>query len=144
MPNIPQNAPRFNSQGQKSTPIYAGNRVIGHVTGDTFHKSILGSKHILRTPRAICFDRSTLYDAAQAGATCAVIVDRERGTVYTATFATIRAYSFPVLRGYGDQVGVPLDHWSINGATPVAEGRAAATNGARKDLQLTLFGEVGQ
>jgi hypothetical protein len=117
--------------------------VIGNVRGDTFCKTVTGSKHFLRSPKAICFDRSTLRDAAAAGATCAAIFDRETGNTYTATLATIDAHSFPVHRGHGDQIGVPLDYWSINGATPAAMQRAAATNQERNDLQLSLFGELG-
>jgi hypothetical protein len=131
-----------NVPANPNTPIYIGQRVIGNVRGDTFCKTVTGSKHFLRSPKAICFDRSTLRDAAAAGATCAAIFDRETGTTYTAALATIDAYSFPVHRGHGDQVGVPLDHWSVNGATPVAEQRAAQTNQERNELQLSLFGEV--
>jgi hypothetical protein len=32
----------------------------------------------------------------------------------------------------------------VNGATPVAVAKAAQTNQERKELQLSLFGEVGQ
>src|SRR5690606_12631138 len=61
---LPQNRGAINSP----TPIYANGRVIGQVVGDTFRKIISGSKHMLRTPKAICFDRSTLRDAVAAGA----------------------------------------------------------------------------
>ena len=126
------------------TPIYIAQRVIGVVSGDIFHKSISGSKHILKRPRAIAFDRCTLRDAAAAGATCAAILDRETGKTYTISFEAIHTHSFPVFRGHGDQVAVTLDRWAINGATPVAAQRAAATNQERNELQLTLFGEVGR
>jgi hypothetical protein len=39
---------------------------------------------------------------------------------------------------------VTLEHWAINGATPVAMAKAAQTNLERKELQLSLFGEVGR
>lgn len=119
------------------TPIYIGHRVIGQVVGDTFHKSIVGSKHLLQRPKAICFDRSTLRDAAEAGATRVEIYDRESGAIYTATLETIHAHSFAVRRGFGDQIGVTLDYWSINGAVPHAERTIQG------DGQLSLFGEVG-
>jgi hypothetical protein len=130
------------SSTQSSIPVYIGQRVIGVVSGDTFHKSILGSKHILKRPRAIAFDRSTLRDAAAAGATCAAILDRETGTTYTISFETIHTYSFPVFRGHGDQVAVTLDRWAINGATPAAQASVAQTNQERAKLQLSLFGEA--
>ncbi len=126
------------------TPIYVGQRVIGVVAGVTFKKSITGSKHILRRPRAIAFDRCTLRDAAAAGATCAAILDRETGTEYAISFESIYRYSFPVLRGHGDQGAVTLEHWAINGATPAAVAKAAQTNLERKELQLSLFGEGGR
>jgi hypothetical protein len=124
------------------TPIYVAQRVIGVVAGDTFHKTITGSKHILRRPRAIAFDRCTLRDAAAAGATCAAILDRETHATYTISFETIDRHSFPVLRGHGDQIAVTLEHWAINGATPAAVAKAAQTNLERKELQLSLFGEA--
>jgi hypothetical protein len=135
-------APRRNNPNH--TPIYISQRVIGVVAGDTFRKSITGSKHILRRPRAIAFDRCTLLDAAAAGATCAAILDRETGITYSISFETIDRHSFPVHRGHGDQVAVTLEHWSVNGATPVAVASVAQTNLERKELQLSLFGEVGQ
>lgn len=128
----------------KPTPIYIAGRVIGNVSGNTFSKFIAGSKHLLRSPRAICFDRSTLQDAAAAGATYVEVHDWETSTVYEISFDAIHEYSFPVLRGHGDQVGVELSHWSINGAVPVAEQRAAQTNKEREELQLNLFEGVGQ
>lgn len=126
----------------KPTPIYVNGRPIGQVVGDTFRKTITGSRHLLRTPKAICFDRSTLWDAAAAGATRAEIYDSESRTTYTATLETIDTFSFPVNRGHNAQVGLRLEYWSVNGATPVAEQRAAQTNQEREDLQLSLFGEV--
>ncbi len=135
-------SPRRNNPNH--TPIYVGQRVVGVVAGNIFKKTITGSKHILRRPRAIAFERCTLRDAAAAGATCAAILDRETGTTYAITFETIHRLSFPVLRGHGDQVAVTLEHWSMNGATPVAVAKAAQTNRGRKDLQLSLFGEAGQ
>jgi hypothetical protein len=47
-------SPRRNNSNQ--TPIYVGQRVIGVVAGATFKKTISGSKHILRRPRAIAFE----------------------------------------------------------------------------------------
>jgi hypothetical protein len=141
---MPYPYPRRNTRSQSHThiPIYISQRVIGVVAGDTFHKSINGSKHILRRPKAIAFDRCTLRDAAAAGATCAAILDRETHITYSISFETIDRHSFPVLRGHGDQIAVTLEHWAINGATPAAVASVAQTNLERKELQLSLFGEA--
>ncbi len=132
----PHGAPRVN---YARTPIYLGQRIIGQVDGVTFRKTIAGSKHLLQRPKAICFDRSTLVDAQAAGATRAEILDRETGTIYTTTFETVETYSFPVHRGYGDQVGVTLDHWSIDGKQPVAERQAAIRAAKHESVQPALF-----
>jgi hypothetical protein len=140
---MPYHDTQRNTRGKSSTPIYIGQRVIGVVSGDTLHKSILGSKHKLKRPPAICSDRSVLRDAAAAGATRIEVLDRETGFVYSATLATFDEHSFPVMRG-GDQVGLHLDHWSINGNAPAAKQRIAESNQERAKLQLSLFGEVAQ
>jgi hypothetical protein len=128
----------------QTIPIYIAQRVIGVVAGVTFHKTISATKHMLRRPKAIAFDRCTLRDAAAAGATCAAILDRETGITYSISFETIDRHSFPVHRGHGDQIAVTLEHWAINGATPAAVASVAQTNQERKELQMSLFGEVGQ
>lgn len=122
------------------TPIYCNGKPIGEVKGTVFHKTITGSKHLLRQPRAIAFDRSTLTDAEAAGATTARIYDRETGTAYTATLDRIRSEGFKVARGYGNQWALALDKWSANGQKPPADVKAAATNQEIGDLQLSLFG----
>jgi hypothetical protein len=142
--NFSMTYPTRRRNNSNHTPIYIAQRVIGVVVGDTFQKSIVGSKHMLRRPRAICFERCTLRDAAAAGATCAAILDKETNTEYAISFESIHAHSFPVLRGHGDQIGVTLEHWSLNGATPVAVASVAQSNQERSNLQLSLFGEVAR
>ncbi|MFN8469337.1 MAG: hypothetical protein U0X20_27520 [Caldilineaceae bacterium] len=123
-------------------PIYLPGRdkPIGYVSGQFFRKTITGTRHMLRTPRAIAFDRSTLDDAEKAGATHVSVTDCETGKVYCAPIADVRRYGFPVPRGHGNQIGLALDRYSIDGETPAAEQRAAQTNQERLDLQLGLFG----
>jgi hypothetical protein len=99
---------------------------------------------VLKPWRAWGFDRSVLQDAAKLGATLAQVYDRATGLTYRAAFETIYKHGFRVNRGHGDQIALALDHWSINGAVPQAEQRVAQTNQERKELQLSLFGEVGK
>lgn len=129
-----------NQTPNKGVPIFVNGHTVGIVSGATFYKSITGSKHILRVPRAIGFDRCTLDAAERAGAVNVHITDNETGTTYTATIADVRHYGVAVARGFGPQVALPIDRYSVNGATPVAEQRAADTNQERKDLQMGLFG----
>lgn len=133
---LPQNEGVCNAP----TPIFFAGRRIGFVAEGTFHKQIQGSKHLLRTPRAICFDVSTLRDAVAAGATRVEVTDTETQTTYSTTFDRLRERCFPVQRGFGNQVGMTLEHWSINGELPRADQKATISNKARQSLQMDLFG----
>lgn len=126
---------------QSAVPVYlrGTEKPIGTVRGQTFYKTIQGSKHLLRHPPALAFDLSTLEDAERAGATHVAVTDSETGRTYRAAIATIRRDGFPVVRGFGKQIALPLASYSVDGQQPEAE-RAAATNQGRKDLQLGLFG----
>ena len=55
-------------QKNNTTKIRVGRRVVGEVRGDVFYKSVYGSKHFLRIPRAIANDVKVLDEAEQAGA----------------------------------------------------------------------------
>ncbi len=98
-----------------STPIRAGGHVVGKVKGDTFYKSVDGSRHFLRVPPAICFDVQSLKDTEQVGAVYAEVADRETGKVFHASIRLIWENGFKVNRGFGDQIALPLDKWEIVG-----------------------------
>lgn len=124
----------------EKTWIYVRGRryPIGYVLGLYFYKN-LKPEHFLTTPPGIAFDRSTLADAEKAGAVYAHITNNQTGTVYTASIADIWRWGRPVLRGYGDQIGLPFSKWSVNGA-PVAA--TFESNKAIQAAQPSLFAEV--
>ena len=102
----------LHSHFSTKTAIYAQGRAIGTVRGDTFYKSIRGSAHILRTPRAIALDLGSLEQAEQAGAVNVQVTDTETGTVYRSTIEHIRRDGFELNRGFGAQIALPLDGWT--------------------------------
>ena len=143
MSNVPRSDLARNPQHRgAAVPIYLPGRdkPIGFVSGGRFCKTITGSKHMLRSPKAIAFDVCTLDDAERAGASHVSVTDSETGRTYCAPIDDVRRFGFPVVRGHGRQVALPLDRYSVNGEPPEAERRAAATNQERKELQLGLFG----
>lgn len=101
----------------KSIPVFARNvgKPIGHVVGDEFRKTVRGSVHFLRRPRAIAFDTSTLQDAEQYGASIVVVQDAETGKVYRASLGTVRQHGFTLDRGHNQQIALPLERWSTTG-----------------------------
>jgi hypothetical protein len=98
-----------------STPIRAGGHVVGKVKGDTFYKSVDGSRHFLRVPPAIGFDVQSLKEAERAGAVYAEVEDRETHKIYRAPIQLIWEKGFKVNRGFGDQIALPLGLWQIVG-----------------------------
>ena len=81
-----------------------------------------------------------ISEAERAGASHVSVTDSETGRTYCAPIDDVRRFGFPVVRGHGRQVALPLDRYSVDGEPPEAERRAAATNQERKELQLGLFG----
>jgi hypothetical protein len=105
------NCTRNSQERTKEIPICVGKRIVGRVEGDTFYKSIKGSKHFLRVPPAIAFDVSSLDDAEEAGAVKVQVVDQETGIVYKSTIQHIREYGEEFNRGFGNQIFLVLEGW---------------------------------
>lgn len=114
---------------------------IGKVLDGVFLKRIRGSKHLLHTPRAICLDSHNITDAKAAGATAIKITDIETGTTYETTIDHFKTHCFSVPRGYGHQLGLVLEQWSINGCQPEVERQAAIVTARRERVaaQLAMF-----
>jgi hypothetical protein len=128
-------------------PVYGSNgRVIGQICGDTFCKRADGSRHMLQKPRGWAVDACVLDDVQAHGVTTVQVTDRESQTVYTASLPDFECFGVRIDRsGYGAQICLPLDYWSIDGQPPqlgAARKPENATSGNTADfhqpLQLTL------
>ena len=96
----------------KGNPVYSGGHIVGTVKGDTFRKVVLGSKHFLHKPPAICISLDALAAAEAGGAQRVEVFDKEDGSTYRASVGRIRESGFTFNRGFGSQIGLPLDYWS--------------------------------
>lgn len=107
-------------------PVFVGTRIVGTVRGDTFHKRVLRSKHLLRTPQGWASDLGALQSAGAEGARFIEVFDQERGEVFRASIDRLLTEGVRFNRGYGLQIALPIDAWE------------------RPDLgeQLDLFGEM--
>ena len=127
-----------------STQYFNIKKLHGKVTGDTYHKQVSGSVHMLRKPPAWALDVCDLAEAVRRGATRVSIHDQDTGTTYAANVALIYERGFEFNRGYGKQIALPLQFWGIHeelktgGINPVKSGKVERP-AAR---QLALFGEV--
>lgn len=98
------------------TPILVNGKTIGKVTAGAFCKVIHGSKHLLRSPRAIALSTASLDAAAAAGANTIAITDVETGLVYSCTMAHFKRQAFDLQRGHFEpQRALTLDHWDVTG-----------------------------
>lgn len=96
----------------KRIPLRVGNRVVAYVQGDTLFKFVHGQKHMLRTPKAWAFDVSVVRQAQSFGAVKVVITDEDDDhKVYHTTIAELWRLGFPLSRGFGKQIALPLDKW---------------------------------
>jgi hypothetical protein len=104
-------------------------KVVGEVVDGVLRKSIRGSVHMLRQPTAIAWDLVCLEQAEALGATRTEVLDTETGTLYTAPLSAFWRDGIRLNRGFGDQVALPLDRWTVT------------RPGERVGVQLSLFGE---
>jgi hypothetical protein len=126
----------FTTQPRKdATPIYSGSHVVGEVRGKVFYKTVCGSKHFLRQPKAICSDDSVLADAERAGAVEIRIRDTETGEVYSAPLEAFKKFGFPVRRGFGAQTGLTLERFNITqGGRTIRQARIETQPAAQLSL----------
>jgi hypothetical protein len=99
-----------------STPIFVNGHCVGKVVNHQFLKVITGSKHMLRTPRAIAFSNTSLTDIERAGAQSISVTDIETGLIYSTTVTHFQRYSFDLKRGGNEpQKALPLENWDVTG-----------------------------
>ena len=93
----------------------AGGQVVGQVRGDVFAKTVRASIHFLRKPPAIAFDLCSLQEAQDLGARLVCVRDSETGRQYLASVDAIWHFGFEFDRGFGRQLALPLERWSVFG-----------------------------
>jgi hypothetical protein len=96
-------------------------RVVAEVQNGALVKRVKGSVHMLQKPRAWCCDVDILHQAEVLGATQVRIEDVETGNTYVAPLSRFWTRGFPVRRGHGEQRGLLLADWQVNGAPSRAD-----------------------
>ena len=107
-----KDVPQASNRNKSGVPIRVGKYIVGYVRGDTFYKTVSGSKHFKRTPAGIANDVSVINDALRAGATWAEITDRETGTVYRASIELINDKGIRFNDGFGNQINLLFQYWT--------------------------------
>jgi len=89
----------------------ADGRVVAVIDGQALFKKVDSSKHMLRKPPSWAFDKATIQEAMDAGATKIEVWASDVGTTYTATMAHFLEYAFAINRGHNPQLAMPLRYW---------------------------------
>jgi len=109
----------MNKYSTNSIPIYVGQCYVGKVKDGKFCKSITGSKHMLRSPRAIALSVDSLRQAESLGANAIEIRDKESKLIYRATVEHFKRFCFELQRGkFEHQRALVLDRWDVSGGNP--------------------------
>lgn len=96
-------------------PVKVNGRAIGWLAGDTFYKSVIGSKHKLRQPPAWAIDAEAFSREVKPNAAKIVVIDKEADVEYCASMETFVRHSFRFNRGFFDQYALPLQYWQTEG-----------------------------
>ena len=106
-------------------------KVVGQLQGDVFIKPVVGSRHMLRTPRAWAMD-AELYDEIRPSIQRLVIQDKETGIEYYVSAEVFDRFRGVLDRGFGRQYFLPLPRWSVE------------RPGDAKQLALNFDGRLGE
>lgn len=110
-------------------------QVVAHLLdGTTLHKDIQGSKHLLRKPAAIAFDRNTIDVADAYGGQVITVFDKETGTTYWVEMHVFEEKAFLIDRGHGEQLALPMKYWQT-------KEKAQGDEVDEHYTQLGLFGD---
>jgi len=103
------------SRRANSITILAQGKPVGSVDPATgiFRKRCRASVHMLRKPVGWALDIQSLDAAERAGATLVQIEDLESDRMYTATIKSIYDNGILLNRGFGEQLLLPLDKWTV-------------------------------
>lgn len=96
-----------------------GAREVAGITGDVLHKHVR-DRHVLTRPPAIAFDAAIVAEAERRGVRTVGVRNTDSERQYAVTLADFLRYGFRFNRGWGDQIGLELRFWSIDGQPPQA------------------------
>jgi len=95
--------------------VKVGDKIVGHLEGNRFIKTVIGSKHRLRRPPAWAIDAEAFDTEVKPNATEIVVLDRETDTEYHCTVETFDRLKGELDRGFGRQYFLTLNHWEVRG-----------------------------
>jgi len=94
--------------------IFGSNgKVVAVIIDNMLHKRVFASKHFLRKPPAIAFDKSVIDEARSKKATDIMVHDRESKKRYKISMDSFVDNAFQIDRGHGVQLALAIGKWTI-------------------------------
>ena len=123
-------------QYMRGRAVVVSGRHLGEVRWRVYYRQVYGSKHFLKHPPGIAYLVESLDIAAEMGARECIVVDRETEITYRAALSEVKRLGVAFDRGYGAQLCLPFDYWTVERAPettgkPKAGGGSAAVWGGR-------------
>ncbi|MEN4011931.1 MAG: hypothetical protein ROW48_07855 [Bellilinea sp.] len=117
-PKPPARAGGSTQTGGKPSQVYftANGKIAAQLRGSVLRKTVRGSHHQLRKPPGWAIDLRILEQARQDGCRLVEIIDLESRQVYTAPTDAFDRHGIRLNRGFGEQVVLPMAHWSTRDA----------------------------
>lgn len=117
----------------------AQGRILGRVYGHTYKRTLTDGQ-ILRKPPAIAISQDVVDKLAAMGVVDLIMTNRDTGVTYKTTLAHFQEAGFPLDRGYGKQVALPLYGW-VTTSTITKQLEPVYIEAAKPEAeQLSLFG----
>lgn len=106
--------PQYKQPRSKRQAIYnSKGQVLATVQDEALIKRVVEGKHQLRIPRAWAWDRDAIEQARNIGIVWLKIVDKITQKAWVCSLNIFLAHAFPLNRGHGWQLALPLDFWTI-------------------------------
>jgi hypothetical protein len=86
-------------------------KVIGVIEGNTFSKSVRGSKHQLKHPPAWAIDAVVFDNEIKPNCARILITDKGTNTRYQVSVSNFDRHKVGIERGFGKQYYLPLPYW---------------------------------
>ncbi len=88
---------------------------IGQIEGRIFKKKVYGSRHFLRSPRAIAIDADACDLEIAPSVERIEVYDKEVDRLYVSSVGNFNQYKIELDRGFGRQYALPLRYWEYEG-----------------------------
>ena len=102
----------------KRKTIKVGNKTIGNLEDNKFIKTVVGSKHQLKSPPAWAIDAQAFDNEVRSNVTEIVIKDKESGLEYHSSVEHFDKHKGTLDRGFGKQYFLTLNYWEERGNGP--------------------------